>query len=81
MADGVAVGHFLVLVRLREQAGPRPAEHCLKVGFLYRTLSGGEAGRRAVSVIVRGRGHIERDSACGPSTLKHETPAARKVGK
>ena len=38
VSNGVAVGHFLVLVRLREQSRPRPAEHGLKVG-LFRPIT------------------------------------------
>src|SRR5262245_43140336 len=38
VADGVAVGDFLILVRLHEQAGPGAAEHRLQIGFDQRAV-------------------------------------------
>ncbi len=61
MADRVAVGDLLVLVRLHEQPRPRPAEDGLQVGFQVGPLAR-RASRPSMSLpIVVGRGgDVER---------------------
>jgi len=54
------VGHFLVLVRLHEQARPRPAEDRLQVGLLHHAFAGSQAAVEQLAVVVGGRGHVQR---------------------
>src|SRR5438105_15784717 len=60
MADRIAVGDFLVLVRVHEQPGPGAAEDRLHVGLQLGTLLGSQAAVDQLAVIPGGCGHIKR---------------------
>src|SRR5262249_20355963 len=60
VADQVAVGDLLVLVRIDEQPGPRPAERRLEVALALGALFGAEAAVDQRAVEVGGGGDVER---------------------
>ncbi len=60
MAHGIAIGHFLILVGLDEQPGPRPAKHGLQVRLDSRPFFGGHAAIDKLAVVIGRGGHVER---------------------
>src|SRR5262249_44227511 len=60
MANGVAVGDFLVLVGLHEKPRPGPTEDGLQVGLCDRAIFWSHRAVDQLAIIVRRRRHIER---------------------
>ena len=60
MADGVAVGDLLVLVRLDEEVGPRPAEYGLRVRLQLGAVLFFQPAVEEAAVVVGGGGDVQR---------------------
>src|SRR4051794_30909777 len=60
MTDRIAVGDFLVLVRVDEEPGPRPTEDGLQIRLAMRPLGVGQPAVEKAAVIIRGRRDVER---------------------